>query len=195
MSYLRFAVVALLCTPGVGARAHGQDEPAALQIDACSLLLPVEITHVIGLPVDPGVRHDFGLVTNRSYSSSCIWEVRTPTLAPADADKPLGGKSFVILSAMQWPPGSGLARSFLESFRSASADGTIAGKPSPRKFGDEALWWGDGLAVRKGDFSFGISVFLPGASAAPPRGTLEERLAPLILQRLEPRTRHTAPPD
>jgi hypothetical protein len=189
---MRGHIVAFLCTLGIAAlaaTANGLEaQPAqapALQINACALLLPAEITQVIGLPVEPGVRHDDGLVSNRSYSSSCIWEVRTPTPAPADPDKPLGGKSFVILNAMQWPSGSGLAHTFLDSFRKAAMDGTIPGKPSPRNFGDEALWWGDGLAVCKGDFSFGISVFLPSSGGKLPKGALEERLAPLILRRLE----------
>jgi hypothetical protein len=188
---MRGHIAAFLCTLGVSAlaaRAHGLDEKPAqappLQINACALLLPAEITQVIGLPVEPGVRHDDGLVPNQSYSSSCIWEVRTPTPAPAEPDKPLGGKSFVILNAMRWPSGSALAHTFLDSFRNASMDGTIPGKPSPRNFGDEALWWGDGLAVCKGDFSFGISVFLPGSGDKLPKGALEERLAPLILRRL-----------
>jgi hypothetical protein len=172
----------------VQAQVSDNQPVPALQVNACALLLPAEITQVVGLPVGPGMRHDDGLVPNGSYSSSCIWEVHPPTSAPADPDKPLGGKSFVILNAMQWPPGSGLAHTFLESFRAASADGTIPGKPSPRNFGDEALWWGDGLAVCKGDFSFGISVFLPASSSDSPKGATEERLAPLILRRLEPRT-------
>jgi hypothetical protein len=176
--------VAALVAPAPVADAQPAQAPV-LQINACALLLSPEITQVIGLPVAPGVRHDDGLVPNRSYSSSCLWEVRTPTPGPADPDKPLGGKSFVILNAMRWPSGSALAHTFLDSFRKASLDGTIPGKPSPRNFGDEALWWGDGLAVCKGDFSFGISVFLPGSGDKGPKGALEERLAPLILRRLE----------
>lgn len=80
-----------------------------------------------------------------------------------------------------------MARTFLESFRAAAADGTIAGKPIARDFGDEALWWGDGLAVRSGGVSFGISVFLPRAEGQLEKGVGEERLAPLVLRRLEHR--------
>jgi hypothetical protein len=159
--------------------------PAALTIDACALLVPGEIATVIGLPVKPGVRRDAGLVSNGSYSSACVWEVDAGTSGPADPQAPLGGKSFVILNAMQWPTGSGLAHTFLDSFRQAAADGTIPGKPSARDFGDAALWWGDGLAVCKGDVSFGISVFLPTSAARPPKGVFEEQLAPRILRRLE----------
>ena len=175
-----------LAGPAAGADKAAQAPPAP--INACELLQAAEIGQIIGLPVAAGARHDDGLVADGSYSSSCVWEVHTGAPAAAEPDKPLGGKSFVILNAMRWPAGSGRARSFLESFREASQDGTIPGKTSPRNFGDEALWWGDGLAVRKGDFSFGVSVFLPHTRASQPKGALEERLAPLILRRLEPRS-------
>ena len=138
---------------------------------------------MIGFPVDGGTRRDEGFQPNGSYSSACLWTVRRTGNHPADPRAPLGGKSFVILNSIQWPAGSGLARQYLEDFRAAAADGTIPGKPVPRSFGDEALWWGDGLAVRKGDVSFGVSVFLPGAMPAQP-GKLEEQLAPHILRHL-----------
>ncbi len=104
----------------------------------------------------------------------------------------MSGKRFVMLLAMQWPPGSGLAHTFLDSFNKAAAEGAIAAKPSARDFGDEALQWGDGLAVRKGDVSFGISVFLPGAGTRESMGIIEEKLAPMILRRLEHPASHAA---
>ena len=160
----------------------------AAPINACALLSSAEVAAVIGFPVDGGVRRDEGFQSNGSYSSACLWTARRKDNKPADPSAPLGGKSFVILNAMRWPAGSGLARKYLEDFREASANGVIPGKPVPRLFGDEALWWGDGLAVRKGDVSFGVSVFLPGAMPAQ-HGKLEEELAPRILRRLE----HGAP--
>jgi|SRR6185437_2538581 len=160
----------------------------AAPINACALLSSAEVSAVVGLAVDGGVRRDEGFQTNGSYSSACLWTVHRKDAKPADPSAPLGGKSFVILNAIRWPAGSDLARKYLEDFREASANGIIPGKPVARSFGDEALWWGDGLAVRKGDVSFGVSVFLPGAMPAQ-RGKLEEELAPHILQRLE----HDAP--
>jgi hypothetical protein len=160
--------------------------PSALTINACSLLGRDEIAHVIGLPVEPGVRKDDGLVSDGAYSSACVWEVDVDNPNRNDPQAPLGGKSFVILNAQRWPAGSGLAHTFLDSFRQAEVDHTIPGKTSPRNFGDEALWWGDGLAVRKGDVSFGLSVFLPPSDKRPPKGVFEARLAPQILRRLDP---------
>jgi hypothetical protein len=158
----------------------------AVEVDACSLLTAAEISEVIGVPVDSGVRRDQGLQQNGSYSSACVWTMRLEGEAAPNPAAPLGGKSFVILNAMQWPVGSGLARTFLEAFHAAAATGEISSKPTPREFGDEALWWGDGLAVRKGDVSFGLSVFMPNSKPQRP-GAFEEQLAPHILRRLNVR--------
>ncbi len=160
--------------------------PRATQIDACSLLSSAEISKVIGLPVDSGRRQDSGFESNSSYSSTCIWVVQPDKPMTPNPAAPLGGKSFVILNAMQWPAGSGLARTFLDAFHEAAANGEIGMKPAPRKFGDEALWWGDGLAVRKGDVSFGVSVFIPGSKPKRP-ALFEEQLAPHILGQLDKR--------
>jgi hypothetical protein len=84
---------------------------------------------------------------------------------------------------MQWPTGSNLAGSFIDAFRTAASKGEIPKKPVPRQFGDEALWRGDGLAVRKGDVSFGISVSIPEL-ADDSSDAFEAQLAPIILQRL-----------
>jgi len=156
----------------------------APRIDACALLDPAQIARVIGQEVDPGVRQDAGLESNGAWSSSCVWGLTAERGAPRNPAAPLGGRSFVILNAMQWPVGSGRAHEFLDSFREAAASGVLASEPSPRKFGDEALWWGDGLAVRKRDASFGLSVHMP---RTPPRdrGVWEERLAPLVLSQID----------
>lgn len=168
--------------------ATGADVPAAprhaLEINACSLLDAKEISKVIGLPVDAGVRRDEGLQKDGSWSSTCLWTIRRDVPAAPDETAPLGGKSFAILNAMQWPKGSGLSTTFLQAFRDAATKGVIPSAPVKREFGDEALWWGDGLAVRKRDMSFGVSIFMPGSK--PRRAALfEEQLAPLILKRLD----------
>ena len=95
----------------------------------------------------------------------------------------LRGRSYVILNAMRWPEGRGLADTFLQAFRDAAAIGEIPSAPASRDYGDAALWWGDGLAVRAGDVSFGLSVVLPHAERGYP-GEFEERLAPAILRQI-----------
>ena len=159
--------------------AAAATQPVA--IDACSLLQPSEISAAIGLPVATGTRRDEGLVPQGAYSSACVWPV-------TDATAP--GKSFVIVNAMRWPTGSGLADTFLDAFRKAAASGEIPSQPVPRELGDAALWWGDGLAIRRGDVSVGISVFVPSLKTASDdkrAGHFEERLAVHVLRRLDAR--------
>lgn len=155
-------------------------------IDACSLLESNEITEVIGLPADPGIRRDAGLQADGSYSSTCLWVVKFGGNEIEDPSAPLGGRSFVILNAIQWPAHSGLARTFLEDFFKAAEIGEIPSTPESRKFGDDALWWGDGLAVVRGDVSFGLSAFVPAVEIDYP-GAFEESLAPHIIRRLDAR--------
>lgn len=188
MASKRVMTVCALGSLFLGAQLNGAGAATGktVPIDACSLLSAAEISQVIGVPVEAGVHRDEGLQKTGAYSSACLWTVRRKVEAPADPTKPLGGKSFVILNAMQWPAGSNLARTYLEDFREAAANGVIPAKPSPRSFGDEALWWGDGLAVRKRDVSFGVSVFMPGTKASRP-AEFEEKLAPHILRRLDKR--------
>lgn len=188
MAHKRVMVVCALGSFLLGAHVSGAGAASAAkvaEIDACTLLTAAEISRAIGLPVDAGVRRDAGLQKTGAYSSACLWTIQTQTPAPHNPTKPLNGKSFVILNAMQWPAGSNLARTYLEDFREASANGVIDAKPVPKSFGDEALWWGDGLAVRKRDVSFGVSVFMPGVSKRP--AEMEEKLAPHILRRLDQR--------
>lgn len=175
----------LVMSSGVGlpaAQAAGNRPGHPLEINACELLTSAEISAAIGLPVDGGRRQDEGMSRDGQYSSSCIWMIE-PGKAP-DRTAPGRGKRFVILNAMQWPLGKNMAKKFLQAFHDSADKGVLPSKPSPRKFGDEALWWGDGLAVRKGDFSFGISVFMPQRDVAR-TSKMEEKLAPHVLRRLD----------
>ncbi|WP_129648193.1 hypothetical protein [Peristeroidobacter agariperforans] len=157
----------------------------SLEINACELLTPAEITAAIGLPVDNGRREDDGLSRDGQYSSTCFWTIE-PGKTP-DQAAPGRGRRFVILNAQRWPAGRDMAKKFLEAFHESADQGVIANKPVPRKFGDEALWWGDGLAVRKGDVSFGVSVFMP-KRGEPRTSAMEEKLAPQILKRIDRKT-------
>jgi hypothetical protein len=154
----------------------------AALLDACTLLTSAEISSVLKLPVEAGTRADTGYESDGSYSSSCIWTVMTDKQAALDPTAPMGGKRFVILNAIRWPAGSNRAGAYLEAFREASRKGDIDHTPQPKPFGDEALWWGDGLAVRRGDIGFGISVFV--AEKPEVLESFEEALAPLVLRHL-----------
>ncbi|MEJ0035360.1 MAG: hypothetical protein WDO68_04660 [Gammaproteobacteria bacterium] len=161
---------------------------AAPTIDACALLDARDIEKVLGMPVEKGSRRDSGLESNGAYSSACVWMLTAERGHEADPAAPLGGRSFVILNALRWPQGSDGAKSYLQAFREASDSGVLPSKPDARQFGDEALWWGDGLAVRRREVSFGVSVFLPRQAGAQPKtrpGEREERLAKVVLSRLD----------
>ena len=151
-------------------------------IDACSLLSASEVSALLGTPVTEGVRHDEGLTSVGAYSSTCIWKVRNDRLQAHDPAASLGGADFAILNAFSWPSRSG-AVGFLQSFRSAADHNEIPMHPVALKLGDEALWWGDGVAVRRGLMSFGVSVVLNSADRAQ-RRVWEEALAKKILTRL-----------
>jgi hypothetical protein len=157
-------------------------------IDACALLEPEQIARVIGQPVDAGVRQDFGLESNGAWSSSCVWKLAGASRAAKKIGVAVRGPRLRDSQCAAVAAGSGRAHEFLDSFREAANQGVIATKPSPRRYGDEALWWGDGLAVRRRDASFGLSVHLPQAEPTP-AGKWEEGLAPLVLKQLD---RHQA---
>jgi hypothetical protein len=176
--------VATALLSGAMCSAAQAAEPS-LEINACELLTPAEITAAIGLPVDQGRRQDEGMSRDGQYSSTCFWTIE-PGKAP-DETAPGRGRRFVILNAQRWPEGQDMAKKFLQAFHDSADKGVIASQPVPRQFGDDALWWGDGLAVRKGDVSFGISVFMPKRGEAR-TSAMEEKLAPHILKHLDRQT-------
>jgi hypothetical protein len=141
---------------------------------------------IIELKVDAGVRDDSGRLEGRnyegSYSSTCVWRVSADRQAN-DPSLPLGGASFAILTIILWPAsaGDGPAK-YLQSFRDAALNGEITTRPLPLRIGDEALWWGDGVAVRKCNLSFGISVHLRNGRSK--ERQMEESLANKIVERL-----------
>jgi hypothetical protein len=171
------------------AAAHAAVEPGdavetrPAPINACELLSVAAVTEATGTAAQPGIRRDAGHTSDGAYSSTCIWILDGENVA---TDQPafLRGRSYVILNAMRWPEGRGLADTFLQAFHDAAEIGEIPGAPASRDYGDAALWWGDGLAVRAGDVSFGLSVVLLHAEPGYP-GEFEERLAPAVLRHLE----------
>jgi len=166
-------VIALLCLPAWAA-SEGRE------IDACSYLTAAEVAAAIGVQVEDGVRNDSGITRDSAYSSTCLWRVSTDR-DKADPNKPLGGASFAILNMMSWPVGTG-GRKYLEDFREAGRNREIAMMPVAVNIGDEALWWGSGIAVRKGDLTIGMSVhYVPERRR---ERALAEGLAKTIADRL-----------
>jgi hypothetical protein len=152
-------------------------------LDACSLLRSEEISKAIGAPVGTGEPQAGEADITGDVSTVCLWLIAENKDSRADRSAPLGGRSFVILNVHQWPMHSDHVHAFLDAFRQAADRGEIPNKIEARNFGDEALWWGDGLAVRQGSVSFGLSIFTPHLPEAA-NGKREEELAPFILKRL-----------
>ena len=154
----------------------------ARPIDACALLMASELSTLFGVPVEAGVRHDAGRVSDGAYSSTCIWKVQNANLPAHNKKAPLGGADFAILNVISWPSRSG-AESLLRTLRTAADHHLIPMHPVALHIGDESAWWGDGVAVRTGTVSFGISVVLKSADRDK-RRVWEELLARKILPRI-----------
>jgi hypothetical protein len=171
------AVVAALFFWGAGANAA-----ETARVDACSLLTAADVSAVVGAKVDAGERNDSGEVEGGGFSSTCVWKVTGSAPASADPDKPFGGAAFAMLNTIAWPAGSGKARKYLADFYQAAKDNLIDNQPVPVKAGDDALWWGDGVAVRKGDISFGVSAHV--GTDKKQEQAMEEALARRVAGRL-----------
>jgi hypothetical protein len=173
---------------GIVGAALSLQGAAGPPISACALLNDDEVAAVLGVRVNRGEPHDDGEVASSeyaapgAYSSTCLWRVAGDGSPPSNPNLSLASASYAILNAMQWSGGRVQAESFLQSFRDAAKEGIIDQAPVPLKIADDALWWGDGVAARKGDRSFGISVHLAGAHDK--ERQMEEALAKKIASRL-----------
>jgi len=144
------AVAASMLT--VGARA---DVPES---NACMLIAKEDVAKIVGGKVESAERNDDGKTEDGAYSSTCVWKVTGLPALPAKPNAPFGGAAFAMLNTITWPAGSGKAKKYLEDFRDAAKQDLIDQTPVPVQAGDEALFWGDGVAFRRGDVSFGVSV-------------------------------------
>ena len=163
--------------------AAGAVRAAPMAEDACSLITLDEVAAVVGGKVEKAERNDSGTVDDGGYSSTCVWMVTGGTPLPAKPNAPFNGGSFAMLNTITWPAGSGMAKKYLEDFRDAAKQNLIDNTPVPVQAGDEALWWGDGVAVRKGDVSFGVSVHVGTDKKA--EQAMEEALAKKIVVNFE----------
>jgi len=161
-------------TARAAAGSPPQASPAAPVINACTLLSVEQVAKATGFSIQSATRQDEGLTKDGAYSSTCVWK---------DTSSIAGTTRLAIVNAMTWPPGGGQAGRFLQSFRDAARDGTIPNAPLALTLGEESLWWGDGVAVKQGDLSFGMSVF-DRSKSPPQRRAMEEELARQILQGL-----------
>lgn len=182
------AAVAVVLTVASMSARDGMAQANAGPVDACALLKDAEVTSTLKLKVKPADRRDDGKLDHKegyegAYSSTCVWRVAEDE-GKDSVDLPMAGMRFAIVNAITWPKGSGKASHFLEEFYVVAEQGIIPAKPIPLEgIGDDALWWGDGVASRVGDVSFGVSVFLQNGDKTTQRG-MEEALAKKIAGRL-----------
>jgi hypothetical protein len=157
-------------------------EPAK-ERNACSLISPADIASVTGGQVKPGERNDSGVVDQGGYSATCLWKIEGLPKLPEKDGEPFGGTPFVMLNTIDWPAGSGMAKKYVNDFRDAAKQDLIPSTPIEVKtIGDDSLFWGDGVAVAKGDVSFGISVHVGNDKKA--EQGMEEALARKIAPKL-----------
>jgi hypothetical protein len=176
---LAAAVVGLL---GLTAPAIAQTGPAA--IDPCGLLTADEVSAAMERSVESGRFADNGVTKDGARSTTCLWAVALPPGVAPDPSRSLGGREFAILNVIHWPGGPSDAQKFLDGFRSAFEQGHISSNPVDLDIGaDEALWWGDGVAARRGGVSIGMSVASAGDREL--RRPRAEGLARVIVKRLD----------
>ena len=150
--------------------------------NACSLISPADIASVTGGQVMVGERNDSGAVDQGGYSATCLWKIDGLSKLQKEGE-PFGGAPFVMLNTIDWPAGSGMAKKYVEDFRDAAKQDLIPSTPVEVKtIGDDSLFWGDGVAVAKGDVSFGISVHVGTDKKAEQQ--MEETLARKIAPKL-----------
>jgi hypothetical protein len=175
----RLAPALLLAVAAPAAPAVG---PSGAALNACALITAEEVSSVLGAKVGPADRKDSGTTSDGAWSSTCLWKVEGAAKTSPDPASPFGGAGFAILNAITWPGGADAARKYLDDFRDAARNDLIDMKPIPVEAGDEALWWGDGVAVRKGAVSFGVSVHT--GTDKPTERKMEEALARSVAARL-----------
>jgi hypothetical protein len=151
--------------------------------DACSLVTADEVAAVTGGKVEAGQRNDSGTTDEGGYSSTCVWKVTGLPPLPAKPGAPFGGAAFAMVNTITWPVGSGMAKKYLDDFWKAAEQHDIDMTPIPVKAGDDALFWGDGVAVRKGDVSLGVSVHVGTDKKA--EQAMEEALARKVVGNFE----------
>ncbi len=108
-----------------------------------------------------GDRRDSGVESNGAYSSSCVWLLTARPRPHADPRAPLGSEALRDPERRALATGQRWRAPYSRRFARRATIGVIASKAlTLRAFGGEALWWGDGLAVRRRR-ELQVSVFVP----------------------------------
>lgn len=158
----------------VASHSASPSASAVSPIDACKLIDKSQLVRILNEDVSDGRREDDGYTSDGAYSSTCVWKI-VPRGESADSEQAAASHEMILLNAFRWIDNQA-SRKYLAAFVNASRDGTIAHPIERVALGDESLWWGDGLAVRVGNISFGVSVWRPAYDVAV-RKQLSQELA------------------
>jgi hypothetical protein len=144
----------------------------AAVVPACPLLTPDEVATVFGSPLAAAEQEPSGGGEGEGRMTTCLW---TPT----------GGKPGATLSVVvwSWPPGDGGAAGFLETLR-LLAEEEPDRTTETLAIGDDALWDGDRVYVRKGGTSVTLATSLNALDPTPDARTKLEALAAIVAERL-----------
>jgi hypothetical protein len=166
----RTVTAALLC---IGLSPLAALAEVAAVIPACPLLTPDEVAATFGIPLRSVEREPSGGGEGEGRMTTCLW-------TPADG-KPGATLSLVVWS---WPPGDGGAAGFLETLRILGEETTDRPPVETLAIGDDALWDGDRVYVRKGGTSVTLATSLNALDATPDAKAKLEALADIVAGRL-----------
>jgi hypothetical protein len=167
---VRTVAATLLC---VGLFAPPSMADVASVIPACPLLTAHEVTAVFGGPFAAAEQEPSGGGEGEGRMTTCFW-------TPADG-RPGATLSIVVWS---WPPGDGGAAGFLETLRILSDESPDRPPAETLAIGDDALWDGDRVYLRKGGTSVTLATSLNALDATPDARAKLETLGAIVAGRL-----------
>lgn len=142
-------------------------------IPACPLLTPDELAAVFGQPFAATEQEPSGGGEGEGRMTTCLW-------TPADGE-PGATLSLVVWS---WPPGDSGAAGFLETLRILAEETPERPPVETLAIGDDALWDGDRVYLRKGGVSVTVAGSMNALDPIPDARAKLEALATIVAERL-----------
>ena len=107
---------------------------------------------VVGQPFKPARNGSTaGGDKNEGAMTSCHWDAASEAIRAPD----------VTLMVWTWPAGTKGAQNYIHSFSDAHKQDASIPEPETVSLGDEAIWDGMGVDVRKGDVNFSLAIVGP----------------------------------
>jgi hypothetical protein len=169
-SLLRTTAAVVLCAGPFPLPAPAE---VAVAIPACPLLAADEVAAVFGHRLEAAEEEPSGGGEGEGRMTTCLWT-------------PAGGGlgATLALVVWSWPPGDHGAAGLLETVR-ILADETSERPPvETLTIGDDALWDGDRVYLRKGGVSVTLATSMNALDATPDAKAKLEALAAIVADRL-----------